>query len=182
MKPIYMLAAGAVLAFASTTSADAAIYDFTIHSQNYDVAGEITTSGNQITSIVGQFTGLLNATITGLLDQPNVYFTSDNLFNSTSPFVSNQGLLFGAGGYSINIYSVASGGGYDYYIANSQFLGNYYSDPTSSPLFAPGDLILGGTITAVPEISTWAMLIVGFAGLTVLSRRRFTQQGSRVAA
>ncbi|MBC9879623.1 hypothetical protein G8O24_19975 [Bradyrhizobium sp. INPA01-394B] len=182
MKSFYIIAAGIALAFASTAPADASIYDFTIHSQNYDIAGEITTSGNQVTSITGQLSGLLNATITGLLNQPNAYFTSDNLFSPAGPFVSNDGILFGAGGYSINIYSVANGGGYTYYIANSQFLGNYYSDPTSAPLFAPGDPILSGTITAVPEISTWAMMIVGFAGLAVFGGRRIARQGSRIAA
>jgi len=182
MKSFHILAAGIALAFASTTPAGAAIYDFTVHSQNYDIVGEITTNGNQVTSITGQLSGLLTATITGLLDQPNVYFTSDNLFNPTGPYVSNEGILFGAGGYSINIYSVANGGGYTYYIANSQFLGNYYSDPTSAPLFAPGDPILSGTITAVPEISTWAMMILGFAGLAVLGGGRMTRQASRIAA
>jgi hypothetical protein len=104
------------------------------------------------------------------------------VFNpSGAPFVSNEGILFSAGGFSLNIYSVLNGSTYDYYISNSEFIGNYYGDPTSAPLFAPGDLILSGTITAVPELSTWAMLITGFAGLAVVGRRRWITQGADAA-
>lgn len=169
--------AGAIVALTMTAKVEAAIYDFTIHSANYDIVGEMTTSGILVTSLTGQISGLLNAPITGLSDQPNIYYTSDNTFSPTGPFVSNEGILFAAGGYFINIYSVLNGSEYDYYISNSQFIGNYYGDPTSAPLFAPGDLILSGTITAVPELSTWAMLITGFAGLAVIGRRRWAKQG-----
>ena len=176
------LFACAVVAVSITAKAEAAIYDFTIHSANYDIVGEITTNGNQLTSITGQVSGLLNATIDGLAYQPNLYYTSDNLFSPTGlglpgPLVTNEGILFGAGGYFLNIYSVQNGPAYDYYISNSQFVGSYYVDPSSAPLFSPGDLILGGTITAVPELSTWAMMIVGFAGLAVAGRRRWIKQG-----
>jgi len=41
----------------------------------------------------------------------------------------------------------------------NQFGGDYFNDP----LFNPGSLILNATITAVPELSTWIMMIVGFA-------------------
>jgi hypothetical protein len=34
------------------------------------------------------------------------------------------------------------------------------------------DWRLGGTVTAVPEPSTWAMMLLGFAGLGVLAHRR----------
>lgn len=177
MKSISLFA-GAIVVVAMTTKVEAAIYDFTIHSANYDIVGEMTTSGTQVTSLTGQISGLLNAPIAALGDQPNIYYTSDNMFSPSAPFVSNEGILFTAGGYSLNVYSVLNGSQYDYYISNSQFIGNYYGDPTSAPLFAPGDLILSGTITAVPELSTWAMLITGFVSLAVAGRRRWTRLGN----
>lgn len=187
MKFASYIAACALLVASMTTKAEAAIYNFSIHSANYDIVGSITTSGEQLTSITGQMSGALNATIDGLASQPNVYYTSDNLFSPTGlggigPYVSNQGILFGAGGYFINIYSVLNGSTFDYYISNSQFVGNYYVDPTSAPLFSPGDLILGGTITAVPELSTWVMMIVGFAGVTLAGRRRWIKQSGQARA
>lgn len=165
-----------------TAKVDAAAYDFTIHSAGYDIVGEMTTAGTQVTSLTGQVTGLLNASITGLGNQPNIYYTSDNMFNPSAPFVSNEGILFSAGGYFLNVYSVLIGSEYQYYLSNSQFLGNYYGDPTSAPLFAPGDLILSGTITAVPELPTWIALLTGFAGLAVVGRRRWIRQDTGASA
>src|SRR5262249_41544007 len=153
-----------------SASADAAIYDFSIHSDNYDVVGQITTTGNLVTSLVGQVTGLLTAPIDGLDGQFNVFYTSDNLLNSVAPFVSNEGILFDAGGFFFNVYSVANGSTYDYYISSNQFGGDYFTDP----VYNPGSLIRNGTITAVPELTTWAMMIVGFAGLGFVAYRRKT--------
>lgn len=161
--------AGIVALISATCSAHASVYNFTFDSANYDLVGQITTSGNQITSISGQVTGLLNAPITGLQEQPNFYFSSDNQFNPSGvPFVSNEGILFDAGGYFFNIYSVANGPAYQYYIATNQFGGDYSNDP----LFNPGSLILNTTITAVPELSTWIMMIVGFAGISLVGSAR----------
>ena len=161
--------AGIVALIGATCSAQASVYNFTFDSANYDLVGQITTNGNVITSISGQVTGLLDAPITGLQGQPNFYFTSDNQFDPpVVPFVSNEGILFDAGGYFFNIYSVANGPTYEYYISTNQFGGDYYNDP----LFNPGTLILNATITAVPELSTWIMMIVGFAGISVVGSAR----------
>jgi len=50
----------------------------------------------------------------------------------------------------------------------NQFGGDYFNDP----LFNPGSLILNATITAVPELSTWIMMIVGFAGTSIVGSAR----------
>ena len=44
-----------------------------------------------------------------------------------------------------NIYSVANGPNYQYYIAMNEFGGDYFNNP----LFNPGSLILNATITAL---------------------------------
>ena len=93
--------AGIVALIGATCSAQASVYNFTIDSVDYDLVGQITTSGNLITSISGQVTGLLDAPITGLQGQPNIYFSNDNLIDPFSaPFVSNEGILFDARGFS----------------------------------------------------------------------------------
>jgi hypothetical protein len=50
-----------------------------------------------------------------------------------------------------------------------------YSGSEAAPIFAPGDFRVSTgflTITAVPESSTWAMLVIGFAGLGYAASRR----------
>ena len=160
--------AGIAALIGATCSAQASVYNFTIDSVDYDVVGQITTSGNLITSISGQMTGLLSASITGLGDQPNIFYTSDNVFNPSAPYVSNEGVLFSAGGFFFNVYSVANGSTFQYYISTNQFGNDYFTDP----LYNPGSLIVGGTIAAVPELSTWIMMIVGFGGISLVGSAR----------
>ena len=161
--------AGIVALVGATCNAHASVYNFTFDGADYDVVGQITTSGNLITSISGQVTGLLNAPIAGLQGQPNIYFTSDNQIDfSGNPYVSNEGILFDAGGFFFNVYSVATGPTYQYYIATNQFGADYSKDP----LFNPGSLIQNITIAAVPELSTWIMMIVGFAGISLVGSAR----------
>ena len=70
--------------------------------------------------------------------------------------------------FFFNIYSVANGPTYQYYVATNQFGGDFFNDP----LFNPGSLILNTTITAVPELSTWIMMIAGFAGISLVGSAR----------
>jgi hypothetical protein len=163
---------GVVVAVGATVSADAATYNFTLDSTNYDVTGQITTSGNLITSISGNVTGLLNAPIGGLDGQYNIYYTSDNQITFASPYITNAGALFDAGGYFFNVYSVANGPTFDYYLSSTQFGADYFTNP----LFNPGDMILNGSVTAVPSPtplpSTWIMMIAGFLVFSIVGFRR----------
>jgi hypothetical protein len=76
----------------------------------------------------------------------------------------------GGGGFEDSLGLVNAGGA------------QVYSGPESSPVFAPGSFILGDlngigagrgtlTFTAVPEPSTWAMMLLGFAGLAFAGYR-----------
>jgi PEP-CTERM motif len=60
-----------------------------------------------------------------------------------------------------------------------------YTGPESAPIFRAGDFLvstesLTGT-AAVPEPSTWAMMLIGFAGLGYASRRA-SRKSAAVAA
>ena len=136
----------------------------------YDNTNEnILSFGGNIVSISASTTGNDGA-ITGLLGTPNsggyTLYPPANLFTYNDKFdpVANQfvgnGVLFAFGaGNTGNFYTV---GTTDYF---SSVLpgGSFYN---------PGDV---GTLTltaAVPEPSTWAMMILGFAGIGVMAYRR----------
>jgi hypothetical protein len=172
------LIAAAVLIITASATANATIYDFTLDSSAYDVTGQITTSGSLVTLITGNITGDLTASITGPDTSNPGGFTSDNMFSTTTPFVSSAGVLFDAGGFVFNVYSAANGPTFDYFISSNQF----GTDFNNQPLFNPGSLITGGTIAeAVPEPSTWAMMILGFAGIGFMTYRRKARPGFRFA-
>jgi hypothetical protein len=60
-----------------------------------------------------------------------------------------------------------------------------YTGPESAPIFRAGDFLVStGSLTgtaAVPEPSTWAMMLIGFAGLGYASRRA-SRKSAAVAA
>src|SRR5262249_38835468 len=89
------------------------------------------------------------------------------------PFVSFDGVLFDAGGFAFNIYSLPNGPGFDYFISTNQFGTDFFNQP----LYNPGTLITGGSISAVPELSTWALVILGFAGLGLADLLRASRSG-----
>ncbi len=57
----------------------------------------------------------------------------------------------------------------------------YINDPESPPGAFPTDLIFTATLTVVPEPSTWAMMMLGLAGLGFAGYRK-ARSGRRAAA
>jgi len=53
-----------------------------------------------------------------------------------------------------------------------------YSDPTSIYVGATGNQIIASVSTGVPEPSTWAMLVIGFAGFGFVGHRRSMKTAS----
>jgi hypothetical protein len=149
--------------------ASASTYDVTFTGSFFDVFVELQVDGsNNVTSISpggtvsGAFVGS-PAAVTALEPPGNPSWIYDNQFNAAgNPVVSNGGILFLAGGFDYNLYSVGSGPSSLYYLST------FNPDGT---LYNPGDL---GTlkVAAVPEPSTWAMMILGFAGIGFLTYRR----------
>ena len=98
MRLLNLFLKGITALIGATCSAQASVYNFTIDSVDYDLVGQITTSGNLVTSISGQMTGLLNAPITGLQGATqHLFFKNGNLFILfPASSVSNDGILFDA--------------------------------------------------------------------------------------
>jgi hypothetical protein len=174
-------AAAALLAAASMPAKADLLYGFDFTTANYDVNGTLTTDAlNDVLSISGNvssttaltagtggpITGLINGSGTppaqGTYTAPsgNAWNYNDVLYPSGPALVDNNGLLFSFGASDVgNIYTVGST--------------YYFSVDTPQSLYNPGDLVIAGGITAaVPEPSTWAMMILGFCGVGFMAYRR----------
>jgi hypothetical protein len=149
----------AVLALAlATGSASAAVYEFTFSTTAGDSAqGWLTTDvSDVVTSIKGGFD---NLSITGL---SNYAGADQQLVPAVAPYVDFSGISFkAANGVSYNwtVLPFPTGG-----------IGNSTSDPIGY-----GGLnvaFTSVTITSVPEVSTWAMMLAGFAAIGFVGYRR----------
>jgi len=151
-----------------------------------DTSNTVTpaTGGYNILSISGTVIGLPGGplAIQGLLGgQPGGQATSpaglffyDNTFYTTLPAFSNPGVLFTIGGFEWNLFSTGptGPGNYELYGRNADTTPGSNYVPT-----VPGSL----TVTAVPEPTTWAMMILGFLGVGFLSYRRKSKGSFRLA-
>jgi hypothetical protein len=122
-------------------------------------SGVITASPTESTGVwdIDTITGTVNGSaITGT----SSYHGADNvLFTNGFANVSTSGISFEtAAGQSVNIFS--------FFPQGAPPTGNAYGELTS----APGGFGVGTfTLTAVPEASTWAMMLIGFAGFSLAS-------------
>jgi hypothetical protein len=112
-----------------------------------------TPTGSKGVWDIDTITGVVNGSaITGT----SAFESADNqLFTNGFAFVSTKGISFEtAAGQSVNIFS--------FFAQGTPPTGNAYGELSSNPsAFGVGTF----TLTAVPEPSTWAMLLLGFAGL-----------------
>jgi PEP-CTERM motif len=160
--------ASALLAvgFASfVTSAHADVFDFKITSVPYGTAiGEFTVSGGPdsytVTGIMGTIDGSM---ITGL----SFYGEADLTLYALSPYVDAFGIGFTAA--NNNFYNI-----FEY--ANTPGLNGFCSSAHDGDCTGPAaDGAPSATFTvtaAVPEPSTWAMMILGFVGMGAMTYRR----------
>jgi hypothetical protein len=88
----------------------------------------------------------------------NVYFPG------AAPHLDDNGILFRSGGFDYNLYSI----GPAYYLSTDNPAGVY--DPGEPVAF--GDLARTDAITSAPEPSTWALMLLGFAGLALAAGRK----------
>jgi len=127
----------------------------------FDVFAQITTDGsNNVTFISGNVTGPNGDSINGLVPlatQP--LWIYDNKFTSSSPYVSNGGILFQAGAWLYNLYSD---------VGPKWFLSTFNPDGTN---YNPGDR---GTLAVAQTPLPGALWLFGsaLAGLWGFARRR----------
>jgi len=159
---------------AALEPASAKVFDWSLTGTSPDLggvpfpgSGTITASSTGSTGVwsIDSMTGVVNGSeITGA----STFEGADNLlFTNGFAFTSTVGISFEtAAGQSVNIFSFFGQG--------TPPTGNAYGELTSNPgAFGVGHF----TLTAVPEASTWAMMLVGFAGLGVAGYRASQKRG-----
>lgn len=168
---------------------------FTFTGSVYSVAGNFTydQSSGQLQSISGDVvTAGVKEGITGLVTGSSPFFPvsgNDNGFNFSNLFDSAtqtfllDGILFAFGSANFgNLY-------FDPYSSNpAPFLSTWLPDGAMSPsdcskgdLYCPGDTgtIEFAAVSPVPELSTWAMMLLGFLGIGFLGRGRLSPEARR---
>jgi hypothetical protein len=185
-KSFLSIAAGAALMIAALLpqAANAMIFDFTVSGNHISGSGQFITSGAgptfAVTGVTGTITDTeISATPFILQGGMSFYAGADNLLyspaaitlgNTTPAFVDYGGISFHTNtAVEFNIGGYAQTGPFQY----------VFNDSIRNPTGAPdrvGSASINLTVTsAVPEPSTWAMLILGFAGVGFLAYRRRNQ-------
>jgi hypothetical protein len=168
-----MIASIATAMLLTASAANATVYKFIFVSfdSQLTAAGEITVNAaDEVTAISGFISGLADQTISTVSPNPNFSgpayspdgsFIYNNLYHPSGMAFDIDGLLFATaqnpGGYW-NLWGNSPG---DYSLWESSGSYNY-------PIQESGTL----SVAAVPELSTWAMFALGFAGLGLAGRRR----------
>ena len=176
---ITMIATLATATLLTLSASSAATYAFSFQSSDAQLTawGEFTVNAaDEVTGVSGAVVGLTNQSITGVFANPSFpnssyspdgLFIYDNLYSPTGMPFDYSGLLFttagNPGGYW-NLWA-SSPGKYSLY----ELAGGSY------PIQEIGTLSVAGA----PEASTWAMLALGFAALSLVGRRR--QRTGRLA-
>lgn len=162
MKMLGCAASVLGLVLCATLPAKASTYDVTFTGKVFDVVADITVgSNNAVSMMTGTVVGPNGSSFSGapvtLGTQPAWIY--DNKFNAAgNPYVSNPGILFSAGGWIYNLYSVGTA----YYLSTYNPTGVNYN---------PGDL---GTLTVsqTPLPAALPMFLTALGGLWFVLRRR----------
>jgi hypothetical protein len=174
-----LLAAAFVAAVVAPAVANATVYKFTFESFDSELtaAGQMTVdAGGDVTGVSGTISGLVNQAISSVAPNPSFAgpayspdgsFIYNNLYHASGMPFDIDGLLFvttqNPGGYW-NLWGTAPG---NYSLWESVGSYNY-------PIQESGSL----RVTTVPEPSTWAMMLIGFAGLAFAGYRTSRRAGT----
>ena len=162
-----VFAAGVVIAISLSAPAKAATYSASFDGSLFDVFAQITTDGlDNVTLITGTVVGLNGGAISGLEPLGNPNWIYDNKFTAISPFASDGGIVFSAGGFLYNLYSDSLG----YLLSTTN--PNGLADPfANGALFIPGD---PGTLAVAQTPLPGAFWLFGsaLAGLWGMFARR----------
>jgi hypothetical protein len=167
-----VLIAGLLPLAAASEPASAKVFAWSITGPAPGLGGVPFPGSGTITATLTSTPGVWDIdTITGTVNGSDITGTStfrgaDNeLFANGFAFVSTTGISFEtAAGQSVNIFS--------FFGQTTPPTGNAYGEFASPGGFGVGTFSLTAvTRTAVPEASTWAMMVIGFAGLGVAGYR-----------
>ena len=171
---ITLIASMTAATVATVSAAQATVYYFTFDSPSESIVGQLTVdaSDNEVTNLTGTLSGAVNDTINGFLTNPSFPSTvslPDNVFIYDNVFYPGQASLVDV--YGVVFTTAGNPGGY--WNLWSGAPGNYSLDESN----AAGDYpiaIDGGRLdpTPVPEPSTWAMMLMGLAGVGFVAYRR----------
>jgi hypothetical protein len=173
-----VLIAGLLPLAAASEPAAAKVFDWSLTGPAPDLGGVPFPGSGTITATLTSSPGVWDIdTITGTVNGSAITGTStfrsaDNLlFTNGFAFVSTVGISFEtAAGQSVNIFSFFGQG--------TPPTGNAYGEFTASPgAFGVGHF----TLTAVPEASTWAMMVIGFAGVGMAGYRASQKRAAAAA-
>ncbi len=169
---VTLFAALAIMAILPAADANATVYAFAFAS--FD--GQLTATGqmtvdasNDVTAISGTISGLVDQTISGVVANPSFpnaatspdgSFIYNDLFYNAAKHFDIDGLVFSTLENATGVWNLWGNAPGDYSFWESVGYGNY-------PIQETGNL----TIFAAPELSTWAMMLAGFAGLGLAGRR-----------
>jgi hypothetical protein len=156
---------------AALEPAQAKVFDWSLTGPAVHLGGVPLPGSGTITASPTDSAGVWSIdTITGVVNGSEITGTStfdgaDNLlFTNGFAFTSTSGISFEtAAGQSINNFSFFGQG--------TPPTGNAYGERVANPA-TPAPFGVGTfTLTAIPEASTWAMMLIGFAGLGVAGYR-----------
>ena len=179
MRKYAFCAAAAAMLFFHTPPAKATTFDWSFSGPGVSGSGTLdATFLSGVTYQVNSITGTANGDPISGLD--GSYAAPDNkvFYSPTAPFpvvVDGLGLAFDVNAaipYSIDLYQ--DGG---LYTGPPWACGNLYclvsgTVGAGDPLVPLDSLVLTPVVAAVPEPSTWAMMILGFAGVSFMAYRR----------
>ena len=169
-----MMIAGMLPLASASQPASAKVFAWSLTGPAPDLGGLSFPGSGTITASPTASTGVFDIdTITGVIDGSEITGTSafrsadDKVFTNGFAFVGTAGISFEtAAGQSVNIFS--------FFQQGTPPTGNAYGEFTANPgAFGVGTF----TLTAVPEASTWTLMLIGFAGLGIAGYR-VTRKGA----
>jgi hypothetical protein len=158
------------IALAVVGVAHADVYDFSFTGAGVSGSGDFVTGGGASPQTVTSASGTIfdsnvgagPFTITGL----STYAGADNLLYASQPYVD-------FGGISV---TTNTGGAFNFGLGGNGLYGlilnNSVNNPGGGVDYPTGSTNISWTVTQVPEPATWALMIIGFAGLGAALRRR----------
>ena len=168
---------------ATLSAANATVYKFIFNSPSESIVGQLTVDmpDNEVTNITGTLSGTVNDTINGFIADPsfpnpvslpdNAFIYDDVFYPGQDSLVDQFGVVFTTAGNPHGYWNLWSSEPGNYSLYESNLAGDY-------PI-----AISGGSLdpTPVPEPSTWAMMLMGLAGVSFAAYRRSRKHGTAVA-